>query len=116
MHRPPPWLEGLPPLDLVITLDDATSALYSAILVAQEGTASTFARPGRGDRAGMGCSSSSILQLGDGGTISIRPRLVGRGIEELDRIQVGGGAQAAGDRPDRRLLAAGQGPLRAGVL
>ena len=36
------WLAGRPPLDLVITLDDATSALYSAVLVEQEGAASTF--------------------------------------------------------------------------
>jgi transposase len=36
------WLIGQPPLDLVVTLDDATSALYSAVLVEQEGTASTF--------------------------------------------------------------------------
>jgi hypothetical protein len=36
------WLEGQPALDLVITLDDATSAIYSAVLVEQEGTASTF--------------------------------------------------------------------------
>lgn len=37
------WVEGLPECDLVVTLDDATSAIYSAILVAEEGTASTFA-------------------------------------------------------------------------
>ncbi|MGE3295621.1 MAG: ISNCY family transposase [Geminicoccaceae bacterium] len=36
------WLEGQPPLDLVITFDDATSARYSAVLVEQEGTASSF--------------------------------------------------------------------------
>lgn len=53
------WLAGQPPLDLVITLgsadpstpwpaplgaggDDATSAIYSAVLVEQEGTASSF--------------------------------------------------------------------------
>lgn len=36
------WLEGSAPLDLVITFDDATSALYSAILVAEEGTHSSF--------------------------------------------------------------------------
>ena len=36
------WLAGLPALDLVVTLDDATSAIYSAILVDEEGTASTF--------------------------------------------------------------------------
>jgi transposase len=37
------WLSGRAPLDLVITMDDATSALYSAILVEEEGTASSFA-------------------------------------------------------------------------
>jgi transposase len=37
------WLGGRPPLDLVITLDDATSAIYSASLVEQEGTLSSFA-------------------------------------------------------------------------
>jgi len=37
------WVAGAPACDLVVTLDDATSAIYSAILVAEEGTASTFA-------------------------------------------------------------------------
>ena len=36
------WLEGQPPLDLVVTLDDATSEVYSAFLVEEEGTASSF--------------------------------------------------------------------------
>jgi hypothetical protein len=36
------WLAGQPPLDLVATMDDATSTLYSAFLVEEEGTASTF--------------------------------------------------------------------------
>jgi len=39
-HR---WIVGLDhDLDLVVTLDDATGAIYSAILVAQEGTMSSF--------------------------------------------------------------------------
>ncbi len=37
------WVPGVPACDLVVTLDDATSAIYSAILVPEEGTASTFA-------------------------------------------------------------------------
>jgi transposase len=37
------WVAGTPACDLVVTLDDATSAIYSAILVDEEGTASTFA-------------------------------------------------------------------------
>jgi|HubBroStandDraft_6_1064221.scaffolds.fasta_scaffold156462_1 transposase len=36
------WLAGEPPLDLVVTMDDATSEIYSALLVEEEGTASTF--------------------------------------------------------------------------
>jgi hypothetical protein len=36
------WLAGQPMLDLIVTLDDATSAIYSAFFVCEEGTASTF--------------------------------------------------------------------------
>jgi len=36
------WLAGLPQLDLIVTLDDATSAILSAFLVEEEGTDSTF--------------------------------------------------------------------------
>ena len=36
------WLEGLPAMDLIVTLDDATSEIYSMFLVEEEGTASTF--------------------------------------------------------------------------
>ena len=36
------WLMGQPPLDLIVTLDDATSEIYSIFLVEQEGTASTL--------------------------------------------------------------------------
>jgi transposase len=36
------WLAGRAPLDLIVTLDDATSELYSAFLVEEEGTMSTF--------------------------------------------------------------------------
>ncbi len=36
------WLEGQPALDLIVTLDDATGTIYSAFLVEEEGTASTF--------------------------------------------------------------------------
>ena len=36
------WLPGGPELDLIVTMDDATSTIYSAILVEEEGTASSF--------------------------------------------------------------------------
>ena len=35
------WLEGEPPLDLIVTMDDATGAIYSAFLVEEERPAST---------------------------------------------------------------------------
>jgi transposase len=36
------WLEGQSGLDLIVTMDDATSTIYSAFLIEEEGTASTF--------------------------------------------------------------------------
>ena len=36
------WLAGEPDLDLIVTMDDATSEVYSAFLVEEEGTASSF--------------------------------------------------------------------------
>jgi transposase len=36
------WLAGQPALDLIVTMDDATSEIYSAFLVEEEGTMSTF--------------------------------------------------------------------------
>lgn len=36
------WLAGQSPLDLIVTMDDATNEIYAAFLVAEEGTASTF--------------------------------------------------------------------------
>lgn len=51
------WLEGRAPLDLIVTMDDATSEIYSAFFIEEEGTMSTF----RGLRetiakAGLFCS------------------------------------------------------------
>ena len=36
------WLDGQPALDLIVTMDDATSTIFSAFLVEEEGTASTL--------------------------------------------------------------------------
>jgi len=36
------WLSGQPKLDLIVTMDDATSTIHSAFLVEEEGTASTL--------------------------------------------------------------------------
>jgi transposase len=39
---PHKWLAGLDPMDLIVTMDDATSVIYSAFLLPEEGTDSTF--------------------------------------------------------------------------
>ena len=36
------WLAGLDAMDLIVTMDDATSEIYSAFLLPEEGTGSTF--------------------------------------------------------------------------
>jgi hypothetical protein len=36
------WLAGQPALDLIISMDDATSEIYSALLVPEEDTRSSF--------------------------------------------------------------------------
>ena len=36
------WLTELDAMDLIVTMDDATSEIYSAFLLPEEGTASTF--------------------------------------------------------------------------
>jgi transposase len=40
------WIGGLEALDLIVTLDDATSAIYSGFLVPEEGTDSSFEMKG----------------------------------------------------------------------
>lgn len=51
-HR---WIEGLPAMDLIVTMDDATSEVYSMLLVEEEGSvfqgygaASPYSRANRG--------------------------------------------------------------------
>ena len=42
--------------DLIVTMDDATSEIYSAFFVAEEGTASSFQGVSEAIRAGLFCS------------------------------------------------------------
>lgn len=85
------WLAGGPALDLVITLDDATSEIYSAFLVAEEGTASTFRALGEVIAAkGLFCSlytdrGSHYFHTPEaGGTVDKRALTqVGRALEQL---------------------------------
>jgi hypothetical protein len=85
------WLEGHPPLDLIVTMDDATSEIYSAFLVEEEGTFSSFR--GLGEViARMGLFSSFYTDRGShyfftpkaGEKVDkARPTQVGRALAEL---------------------------------
>ena len=85
------WLAGRPQLDLIVTMDDATSTIYSAFLVEEEGTASTF----RGCLevfTAQGLPSSLYTDRGshyfhtpeaDGPVDKDRPTQVGRALKHL---------------------------------
>ena len=100
-----------PPLDLIVTMDDATGAIYSAFLVEEEGTASTFralkevfsrARPA--DEP-LHRPRGALLSHAEGRRRD-RPRPSDPGRP---------GARATRGRAHRGLFAAGAGPVGAGV-
>jgi transposase len=104
------WLPGSDrQLDLIVTLDDATSGLYSAFLVEEEGTASTM----RGllevvERHGLFCSlytdrgSHYFLTPEAGGKVS-RTQLtqVGRALKELGIEHIAAYSPQARGRSER---------------
>lgn len=79
------WLAGRPPLDLVVTLDDATNAVYSGILVAEEGTASSLRALAEviGDK-GLFCSLYT-----DRGSHYFHTPVAGGGVDREHPTQVG---------------------------
>ena len=100
-------LEGQPALDLIVTLDDATGAVYSAFLIEEEGTASTFRALNEvfsehGLPMSLYRSRLALFPHHQGGRD--RPRLTDPG---------GKGALPTRRRAHRGLLAAGQGAIGA---
>jgi hypothetical protein len=85
------WLAGQPALDLVVTLDDATSEIYSAFLVEEEGTGSSFlglheviAAKGLFSSLYTDRSSHYFLTPEAGGGVDrLHPTQVGRALAEL---------------------------------
>ena len=105
------WIEGLPAMDLIVTMDDATSEIYSMILVEEEGTASTFEalREVIGEH-GLFCS----LYTDRGSHYFHTPEAGGKvssTVEDAGRPSPG----PSRDRAHRRLFAAGARTLRAAV-
>jgi hypothetical protein len=79
------WLEGQAKLDLIVTMDDATSQVYSAFLVDEEGTASSF----RGfldvfERHGLPCSIYT-----DRGSHYFHTPKAGEKVDKTNPTQVG---------------------------
>ena len=103
------WVAGAPACDLVVTLDDATGAIYSAILVAEEGTASTFAGLLEVFTAhGLPCSlytdrGSHYFHTPDvGGKVSTRVRTqVGRALAQLGIEHIAAYSPEARGRSER---------------
>ena len=81
-HR---WIDGLPAMDLIVTMDDATSEVYSMLLVEEEGTASTFQALGEviGER-GLFCA----LYTDRGSHYFYTPK-AGEKISKTQQTQVG---------------------------
>src|ERR1700716_3708739 len=79
------WIEGLSAMDLIVTMDDATSEIYSMLLVEEEGTASTFRALGEviGER-GLFCA----LDTDRGSHYFYTPK-AGEKVSKTQQTQVG---------------------------
>ena len=86
------WVPGQPALDLIVTMDDATSEIYSAFFVDEEGTMSSFRALSEVIRErGLFCSlyadrASHYWHTPEaGGTVDKdKPTQVGRALQQLD--------------------------------
>lgn len=105
-HR---WVPALDrQFDLVVTLDDATSEVYSAFLVEEEGTASTFRALGEViGRHGLFCSlytdrgSHYFTTPAAGGKVAKEPTQVGRALAQLGIRHIAAYSPEARGRSER---------------
>ena len=105
------WLAGQPALDLIVTLDDATSAIYSAFLIEEEGTASTF----RALTEVFGSHGLPMSLYTDRGAHYFYTPTAGGEVDRSRPDAGRAGIGASGRRAYRGLLAAGARTLGAGV-
>lgn len=103
------WIDGLAPLDLVVTMDDATSEIVSMFLVEEEGTASSF----RGlaetiAKKGLFCAlytdrgSHYFHTPAAGGKVDpSKPTQVGRALRQLGVEHIAAYSPEARGRPER---------------
>jgi hypothetical protein len=103
------WLAGRPALDLVVTLDDATSAVCSAILVEEEGTASSLRALAEViEDHGLFCSLYTDrgshyfhTPVAGGGVDRERPTQVGRALAQLGIEHIAAYSPQARGRSER---------------
>jgi transposase len=79
------WLSGHDPMDLIVTMDDATSAIYSAFLTPEEGTASTL----RGSAEVFGTHGLPLSLYTDRGSHYFTTPEAGRAVDREHLTQVG---------------------------
>jgi hypothetical protein len=79
------WLVGQAPLDLIVTMDDATNTVYSAFMVEEEGTASTF----RGLLEVFGAHGLPCALYTDRGSHYFYTDKAGEAVDKDRRTQVG---------------------------
>jgi transposase len=79
------WLAGQPAMDLIVTLDDATSEIYSAFLMQEEATASTF----RALREVFGAHGLPLSLYTDRGSHYFRTPEAGGRVDRDNPTQVG---------------------------
>ena len=79
------WLTNGSPLDLIVTMDDATSTVYSAFLVEEEGTASSF-RGLMETFAGKGLPSSLYTDRGSHYFVTLK---AGEAVDKTRLTQLG---------------------------
>jgi transposase len=79
------WLQGQPPLDLIVTMDDATGEISSAFLVEEEGTFSSF----RGLREVIECKGLFGSLYTDRGSHYFLTPKAGEGVNTVQLTQVG---------------------------
>ena len=99
------------PRDLIVTLDDATGEIYSAFLIEEEGTASTF----RNLKEVFGRHSLPMSLYTDRGAQYFRTAETGGKIDRGRLTQVGRALEQLGVEHMGTLFAPGRKPLRAGV-
>src|SRR4051812_39282692 len=101
------WLPQGPELDLIVTMDDATSAILSAVLVEEEGTASSFV----GLKEVIAAHGLFPPPTPAGGTLSSPPPRAGERVDKPRLTQIGRALKQLGIEPIPSYCPEGRGRM-----